>query len=299
MSEGRQLMSMLTIEENRNQIISSLDFDRLDTIANKFRKPNDKAQNEYIRLNCFNDLDLDMPIYRFLEYDIFVEHNLVPGKLSMSKPKSWSDSYDALLYKCPARMTATPFVSMEGLLNKVFVMCWTETPESELLWKGYSYGNIKSIRLKSTPRKILKYLFDFNTEGFYNLYFASKVVYLNREKYVEEVKNHQFSTYGMGGSLHDLLITSLFVKTDEHQDENEIRFVFYDIDDGNTGSDFYSFKVDINDVVDEITLNPLLKECDIAVLAQELKVKGFFNPVKQSNLNSFPKDLILDFSYRE
>ena len=68
----------------------------------------------------------------------------------------------------------------------------------------------------------------------------------------------------MGGRLHDSLIASLFLKTDEHQDENEIGFVFYDIDDGNKGDNYYSFKVDINDVVDEITLNPLLKECDIS-----------------------------------
>lgn len=299
MSKDGQLLNISMREGTRNQIISRLDFDRHDPVTNTFLKPNDNAQKEYIRLNCFNDLDLDMPIYRFLKYDVFVEHSLIPGKLSMSKPKLWRDPYDALLYKCTAKMIDAPNVSMEGLLDKVFAMCWTKTPESELLWNGYCYGNIKSIRLKSTPRKILKYLFDFNTEGFYNLFFASKVVYRNREKYVEEVKNHQFSKYGMGGSLHDLLIASLFVKTDEHQDENEIRFVFYDINGGNTGSDYYSFKVDINDVVDEITLNPLLKECDTAVLAQDLKVKGFFNPVKQSNLNSFPKDLILDFSYRE
>ena len=292
-------MRIFSREETRNQVIGRLDIGRIEYPSGTFRKPNEIEQAEYVRLNCFDGLALDMPIYRFLKYDDFINYNLIPSKLSMSKPKLWPDPYDALLYKCTAKMIDAPDVSMEGLLDKVFAMCWTKTPESELLWKGYSYGNIKSIRLKSTPRKILKYLFNFNTEGFYNSYFASKVVYLNREKYVEEVKNHQFSTYGMGGSLHDLLIASLFVKTDEHQDENEIRFVFYDIDDGNTGSDYYSFKVDINDVVDEITLNPSLKECDTAVLAQELKVKEFLNPVKQSNLNSFPKDLILDFSYRE
>jgi hypothetical protein len=284
-------------EENRNQIISRLDFDRLDPVTNTFLKPNDNAQKEYIRLNCFNDLDLDMPIYRFLKYDVFVEHSLIPGKLSMSKPKFWPDPYDALLYKCPAKMIDAPYVSMEGLLDKVFAMCWTKTPESELLWNAY--GDIKSIRLKSTPRKILRYLYDFNKDGFYNSFFAARVEYLNRKQYIEEVKNRHFSTYGMGGRLHDILISSLFIKTDEHRDENEIRFVFYDADDENTESRYYFFKVDINDVVDEITLNPSLKECDTAVLAQELKVKGFLNPVKQSNLNSFPKDLILDFSYRE
>ena len=292
-------MNISANEEMRNRRIGQLDMKRLDHTSGKYRKPNDKEKDEYIRLNCFNSLDLDMPIYRFLTYNVFLQNNLIPNKLSMSKPKLWPDPYDALLYKCPVKMVDAPLVSMEGLLDKVFAMCWTATPESELLWNGYCYGTSKSIRLKSTPRKVLKYLFDFDKIGFYNSFFASKVVYLKRKEYVDKIKNCRFSTYGMGGRLHDRLISSLFQKTDEHQDENEIRFVFYDIDYDNSKSDYYSFEVDLNYVVDEITINPFLKERDSSVLMQDLKCKGFVNPIQQSTLNLFPCDLILDFSFYE
>lgn len=284
------------VYDNRIEIINRLDNARMIHSTGGDRYPTTEEMEQYIQVNCFNGLDLDRPIYRFLKFDDFFEHNIGVSKLSMSKPKNWPDSYDALLYKCPARMTDTPFVSMGGLLNKVFAMCWTETPESELLWNGYSYGNVKSIRLKSTPRRILKYFYDFNKEGFYNAFFASKVVYSKREEYLNEVKNCRFSEYGMVGGLHDKLISSLFRKTDEHQDENEIRFVYYDIDGETSGSDYYSFRVDMNEVVEEIILNPLLNDPDVVLLTQKLKLEGYRNSIQQSKLNLFPDDLVLDFS---
>ncbi len=285
------------VYDNRIEIINRLDNARMNHSTEGDRYPTTEEMEQYIQVNCFNGLDLDRPIYRFLKFDDFLEHNLSVSKLSMSKPKNWPDPYDALLYKCPARMTDTSFVSMEGLLNKVFAMCWTETPESELLWNGYSYGNVKSIRLKSTPRSIFKYFYDFNKEGFYNLFYASKVVYSKREEYLNEVKNCSFSEYGMGGSLHDKLISSLFRKTDEHRDENEIRFVYYDIDGETSGADYDSFRVDMNEVVEEIILNPLLNDRDVVLLTQKLKLEGYRNSIQQSKLNLFPDNLVLDFSF--
>jgi len=259
--------------------------------------PNEEEKVKYIKANCFNELDLDSPIYRFLKYEDFITYNLSKSKLSMANPKIWPDPYDALLFSSTVKVDNKSYADMKILMDQVYVLCWTDKAESELWWSHSSRCDNRSVRLKSTPRKILKYLFDFEDAGFYNKYFAGKIVYINREDYITATKNLKLKNF-FGTELHMFLIKSLFIKTEEHSDESEVRFVFYDLEMGEANSNKlrHHFEININHVIDEITLHPNLAKGKIECMTNEIVSMGYKNCINQSELNLYPNGFFLDLS---
>lgn len=210
--------------------------------------------------------------------------------ICFTNPKKFPDPYDSLMYKVPVRM-GKDFVSQELLLKDVFISCWTKCKESELHWNCYGRDS-KSVCVVSTPRKIMQYIYDFRLRGSYNFFFTGNVVYKNLFDVERKIKYTTWGEY----KEHDYCIEQLFLKTKEHVNEKEIRFVFYDAtNDGEkksklwrTNTEYAKVKVDCNKVFDEIIINPSLKEEDVDFMIAEIKNNGFTKSVRKSRLYDNP-----------
>ena len=264
---------------------------------------------EYVDCNIFNSLDIDTPIYRVMKYDIF-KTSFQQGCLSMKNPSSWNDPMEGFIYKCPGVFSDGTKVSLRGLLRKIYAMCWSTKKESELMWAAYSHDakNNAAIKIQSTPRKIMKYFYEY-PENFahYNSYFVGKIEYVDLQKYIEILSSTKFADFSGSGRFHDFLINSLFIKTLEHSDEEEVRFVFYAPDETcdvkryekvinrwNIHEKLFSFKIDLNEAIDEIIFHPSIDDSLVDSYINEIIGMGYKNSIKKSE---FYKNLVIDLDF--
>ena len=261
----------------------------------------------YIECNTI-DMESDIALYRIMSFDRLIE-SLKSQSLSMTKPKIWDDPYETFLMNYKARMKDGTIVGFQPIREKIFCQCWSLREECEGLWKARTNNidrkdnDYKFVKIKICATKLMDYFYDTNNIFHYLTYFIGRVSYVD-EKIIQDILKDGLGSY-FTSYTYMAIIHSLLIKRRAFEYEDEVRLIFNAPDkDGidyssvtnkwDLTKDFFSFKIDINDVIEEITFHPYLKDEDCSNFEKEIRALGFKRGICHSNLYT-KEDIIYDF----
>ena len=250
----------------------------------------------YIECNTI-DIELETPIYRIISYERLKE-TLKTQSLSMSKPKTWPDPYETFLMNNKARTKDGAIVSFEEIRDRIYCQCWSLREECEGLWKTHAKNakdEYKYVKIKSNANKLMEYLYDTNNIFHYLSYFIGRVKYFEEDFFEDLIKDGVGQYFNSIMSSYMAIIHSLLIKRKAFEYEDEVRLIFNvsekeDVDHSavinnwDLTSDYFTYKIDINNVIEEITFHPYLDEGEYLIYEQEIKALGYKGEINHSNL---------------
>jgi hypothetical protein len=78
------------------------------------------------------------------------------------KPTLWDDPFENFIMNSTGELEDGQMFSI-GFRDHFFGQCWTKTRESDAMWRIYSPDK-KAVRIATTPRKLLRSLYDTSDE---------------------------------------------------------------------------------------------------------------------------------------
>ena len=229
---------------------------------------------------CSNGLSLDTPIYRIHRHQYLKE--LLARKLVLPATTKWDDPYENLISCC-----AYEFIGDDGKIKQVFLgndrmptfgQCWTKIPESDAIWRIYSdvekdrspdssFSPTESVRLRTTARKLVNAL--VKGMGIGHAYFANAVG-TYRDKAFAGISGHA---------------DALLMKRSPFAHEHGARLLYIDSDREFQDQGKIEVPIDVNDLIQEITLDPRLRIAGGEGKRKDwLETNGFKNIINTSLL---------------
>lgn len=266
--------------------------------------------------NVFGLPNLDEPIYRI--FPLFRFEQMMTGReLVLVKPRVWDDQYEGFFLKASAVIKGTN-VGLEPLLEKLYGQSWMLCPDSEGMWKLYSFpqrlptrwfhravfrfnrwlngipSQHEGVKVRTTPRKLLEAFHDDTSETADLCYFLGKVDYWPVGKIdafmanADEVEAQLLDGTGRGHAK------TLMIKREFFEHEQEVRLVFIanrdDFDE--TMEPVYKFKIDPNAIFDEVALDPRLVGAEITETTGRIQKLGFSGHIVQSKVAAKPNHVV-------
>lgn len=246
-------------------------------------------KNLYILRNALN-LNLDSPIYRIVELE-YLFGDLREKCLSHTKidKLNWGDTNEnPLLGREFTDVVTGGVLTLDALVCSVYGCCWTAIPMNSLCeWAIFSRRK-PSVRLQSTPRKLLNAVMDVNNPSYMHQHIIGKMEYatdVEIEKYFSD-PNWEKYLDGIGQG-----IALSFLRLNESlSDENEVRLMYDHLVEGWAQSNVRIVgnhaKVPFNwvGVVDNILVGPFVKPGDEEASLKLLAGFGFYGPVSKSGV---------------
>lgn len=268
-----------------------LKINEIDNKIDTFKENPEKYKFDYIDCNTI-DMDLDIPIYRIISLEE-LKRIFKQSSLSLSKPSSWEDKSELFLFNNIGLTEYREYISFKYLGNRIYCTCWSQKEESAALWTIYAKKKTKNyVKIKSTPRKIMKYFYDINTIGHYNSFLCGKVQYVKTDN-MNDILSNNLSNYFMSKNFLKS-IYSLFFKKAAFDYENEIRFVFNaqsditedksSVNKWDVSEKYFYFKIDINDVIEEIVFHPLITNENRELIENEIRKYDYKGELYKSSL---------------
>jgi hypothetical protein len=229
----------------------------------------------YIQQNTF-DIDLDEPIFRVLA-ERYLLDDISRGRLTHSRISKtlWSDKYENPLlgveFDDPS---GSGKLTLDGIVENMFGVCWTDdAAESMVAWNNFSHGQ-PSVRIKSTPRKILTAAMNTANPYFMLYHHIGRVMYSNEDQIIASLgKNFDahLDSLGHGGVLSLMNLRTALAA------EREVRLVYSHMPDESwvhknveLCGNYCKIPFDWNSVVDEVVVGPLVANGGEAVLRTAL-----------------------------
>ncbi len=212
-----------------------------------------------------------MPIHRLLE--IFNS-----GYLTLVHPKKWDDPFENLLLRgyIPEVVKRNPMLKI--FKHDVFAQCWTFNSETDAMWRIYSPTK-QGVKVKTTIPKLINSLSDETKPIWKDGCYIGKVKYLSDTKIVSKL------TAIDSASKKDAAI-SLLYKRKEFKHEKEVRAIFT-----MGGGQSQSFRIDPQELFDEIIFDPRMDENIYKAFALYLKEAGYTKKIDKSTMYQLPIDL--------
>jgi hypothetical protein len=214
-------------------------------------------------------LSLDTHIYR-IHPQRFLK-GLLSGHLFLPATSRWTDPYENLIsrvgYSYLDDDKRIKQVFLGGNRFPTFGQCWTTIPESDALWRIYSevdkniglnssFFPYEGVRLRTTPRKLVHCLADgMGAEN-------KDKCYLSAVKYFEEDELRQYVANAVGTYREKAFAgisghaDGLSLKREPFRHESEVRLLYIDADRKFEGKESVEVPIDVNAVIEEITLDP-------------------------------------------
>jgi len=179
----------------------------------------------YIQRNAF-EVDLDVPVYRIVEFQYLLE-DLSDKCLSYTKidKTNWGDSSENPLLDrtFPDAVTGSTF-TLNGVVSAVYGSCWSATALDTLdQWAIFSRRN-PSVRLQSTPRKLLHAAMSSDNRFYMLQHTIGKMRYAKDAEIVADFSDPDWQKHldGLGqGSAASFLILSETLSS-----EDEVRLIY-------------------------------------------------------------------------
>ena len=240
--------------------------------------PPEVMKSLYIAQNTY-DLDLDQPLYRVLAEE-FLFDDITQSRLTHTRisRKNWSDDLENPLFDVEFTDSATGgTLTMNGVVEDMFGVCWTDdSSDSELAWNNFSHGR-PSVRIKSTPRKLMAAAMNQENPFYMLHHFIGKVEY----KDAETIRSSFSGQEGFEKHLDSLgqgVVTSLMQLRTAVSVEQEARLVYNYMRDEpwvqqhvEIFEDFCRIPFDWNGVIDEVVVGPLVSDGGKARLETKLR----------------------------
>lgn len=229
-----------------------------------------------------NEKQKDKPIFRVISIERLFE--LFENKENvLVKPTLWDDPFENFIMNSTGELEDGQMFSI-GFRDHFFGQCWTKTRESDAMWRIYSPDK-RGVRIATTPRKLLRSLYDTAGE-FRDIHcFIGGVNYYTTPKLKTLLDKHAskwiIDSTGAGQAQ------TLLFKRSAFKHENEIRLIFNS--QGKEKSDLYGYPVDPFNLIDDIVFDPRIDYKEFAQFKDDLKKMGFKNRIVKSILYQAPK----------
>jgi len=247
---------------------------------------------------CYKNMKLDAPIYRIHSYRYLGD--LLAGKLILRSTREWKDPYENLIATCGYEVIGEDDRLKQVFFDKTrlpaFGQCWTTIQESDALWRIYShlkkdsvpglrFSQNEGVRLRTTPAKLVKcFASSFPDKNKGNCLVAP-IRYLEEPNLTQHIANvigtHRDQAFS-GVSGH---VDALRLKRIAFAHESEVRLLYIDADREFEGKDQIEVPIDVNAVIEEITLDPRIPEgTKYANRERWLRQRHFKNEINKSLL---------------
>ncbi|QVL30290.1 DUF2971 domain-containing protein [Telmatocola sphagniphila] len=262
--------------------------------------------------NVFDLPDLDVPIYRIFPVDRF--RQVMEGrKLALVRPASWEDKFENVLLKSKASINTKEIVGLCDLREKMYGQCWMLCPDSEAMWKLYSFPSElpsrwfhravykvnrwlnglphkqEGVKVRTTPRKLFTAFFK-DSEQYCDLcYFIGRVRYMPQQDIESMLKDEDQVTSLVLDSTGRGHAQSLLFKRDSFSHEQEVRLI-YAANDGSFDPNRALYLSDVapNSLFEEVSLDPRLATVERDDSIARIRSWGYQGPINQSTLNIPP-----------
>jgi len=230
----------------------------------------------------------DAPIFRVISierlFQLFNNNENV-----LVKPKLWEDPFENYIMNSTGELQDGRMFSID-FREHFFGQCWTRTRESDAMWRIYSPdGN--GVRIRTTPRKLLKSLYD-SADEFKDIHcFIGKVNYYTTPK-LEQLLQEKASDWIIDSTGAGQAQTLLF-KRIPFKHENELRLIFNS--QGKIDSDIYPYPINSKELIDDIVFDPKIEYKEFKKHKSSLKKLGFKKRIVKSNLYKAP-NLVFRFN---
>jgi hypothetical protein len=256
-----------------------------------------------------NEVELDKSIYRIIDFDRLVQI-LKTGNNTFVRTSMWEDPFENLLTNLTSDINIKN--SYYSMSKFTYAQCWSFANENDLLWRTYS-PNKESIRLKSTPRKLLNSI--NNSSRIQEILLNPKILYENSivDKIIEEgislfcgkvkylTKKEIYDFIKSNEEDYDLTLyfESLLIKREPFRNEEEFRIGVYHFNELNDlmlelSESVFHYDIEFNDVFEEIVFDPRISNEKYKGLKDVLREFKFENSINKSdiydkpNINDFP-----------
>lgn len=234
--------------------------------------------------------DIDRPIFRFLTnerlFQIFkTNHNVLVS------PKLWEDPFEIhIMNSFIKQKTENEKEVCIGFRDNFFGQCWTQTRESDAMWRIYSPDK-NGARISTTPRKLLQSLF-IDTGNQINDYscFLGKVNYFTTEKLREHLDKN--AIHWLNEPTGQGLIQSLLFKRKPFKHENEVRLIINVKFKTKRGENIYPYFINPFELIDDIVFDPRIEYEEFKYFKMKLRKHNFKKRIVKSKLYDMPKFII-------
>lgn len=240
-----------------------------------------------MKVNFLNitERQIDEPIFRIVSIDRLFE--LFTSKQNvLVKPKLWKDPFEMFLMNSTGELENGKLLPIR-FRDHLYGQCWTRTKESNAMWQTYSL-NAKGVRITTTPRKLIKAMYDSIGEVKGQNCYIGKVNYYTTLE-LKILLEDCYSNWKNDFTSADLIQTLLFkIITFKHEDE--IRLIYNS--QGEEKSDYYRFTIDPCDLIDKILFDSRIEYKEFIKGKKELRKLGFTKRVVKSNFYNSNKSNI-------
>lgn len=238
-----------------------------------------------MRRNYINisDKQKDKPLFRIFKVARLIEV-FKDKKLTLVKPSMWDDPFENYIMNATGELEDGRLFSI-GFRDHFFGQCWTFTRESDALWRIYA-KNKDGVRVTTTPRKLLKALFEKAGQYRDINSFIGKVDYLETKELLdligssEKVQSLILDSTGYGQAL------TLLFKRIPFKHENEVRIIYNSL--GKIKDDLFKFEINPLTLIDDIVFDPRMYYTDFKNYKTELRKLGYKGRIVKSNLYKIP-----------
>jgi hypothetical protein len=235
--------------------------------------------------NLENYNSLDFPIYRIISIVRFLEL-LNTKKLVLPNTSIWEDVYENYFLKKPINFQNHK-VSLKDQIVCMYGQCWSKLIESDALWRIYS-GDKKSVKIKSTPSKILKGIISSKDYDYTKILgIKSGIVSYHSKDYIKKIFN-DVKLKHIFNNASEFMIKSLFIKRNEFSHEQEVRIILKYTFTNDISQCFdekiKKFSIAPNDLIDEVVFDPRCDNSYFLTFHDVIKKCGFVGDIKKSDL---------------
>lgn len=222
-------------------------------------------------------------IYRIFPFDSLLEL-LIENKLTLVKTKFWEDPYENYIFKCNWSMQDGTKVDPKGMIDQIFGQCWSETEESDAMWRIYS-PDYKSIRVKTKINKLFNVIFDDHSYDSLTKSFIGRVQYDSKTNIQNYISNFNNPHPIIKDTTSQIMIDAHLWKRQEFAHENEIR-IMHTCDSSSPlkNKPVVKFDINPNDLIEEITLDPRIDKRFETIFTETIRRMGYTGTINKSVL---------------
>lgn len=231
-------------------------------------------------------VNYDTAVYRCLHFERLLEI-LLTKKLLLAKTKTWDDSYENFLFRTTFKMGSN-VTSLIDQIDSLYGQCWSKKRESDAIWRIYS-ATMQSVIIKSKISKLAAAPMEkgaLEDPDNISRIVIAPVKYYSSRKIQELINAHRSEPFINPNKAFD----SLFVKRTEFRHESEVRIIiqtylqnpeeYPNFEDRK----FIKIKIDPNDFIDEIILDPRLSDNQFNLYKGAIRALGFKGKLTKSRL---------------
>jgi hypothetical protein len=172
------------------------------------------------------DIDPDTPIYRIVETHLLI-NDISKGRLSHSAigEDSWGDPAENPLktQRFVDPVTGAP-LHLYSIANDLYGSCWSLHPTAtQEMWTYFSYGK-PSVRIETTPRKLLDAVMDVDNDFISLQHFIGKMTYVDSGEFDRFFSDPDYQKH-LDPNGQRLALSAMRLP-DDVQAEQEVRLVY-------------------------------------------------------------------------